>query len=711
MANRYWVGWLWDWDWGTSWHWSASSGGSPIAFTLGSENILNGSFTGNANNWTLGWTASYSSNTIVFSVGAGGNITQTQSFTVVTKYYLVSVDITSYTSGTLEVDGFGSGQKSFPQSTWTHTLVMRCSSGGQDIYIGWYDFVGTIDNVSIKEITNYTSVIPQSWDDVFFDTNSGLYNGNQIYTNIFPGSCHDFTSTTTVSYGIDLNIEIYGSIVWEAWLSFTSNIDMQATTSETIESNGAQLGDVNFYGVGGAWTLQDDITCRAIYHENGHLDANDFNITAYSYYAYHDIDYTVQLTMGSWVWEITWDGGVFEIDNYSGTYATVDIGTSTIKFSWLDSYILYYDDTEATSDFTFYDIWNNTGDYLRFYNTYSSTPEPVFANINCHQYKISSWSKTYFDAWFIFSPEDFINLGTSGQENQITTTPPVSWPIGDTTLLTGGEHYEVWDILTVQGGNNSGQIQVDTVTAQTLGTEKVSNGSFTGNATWWSLASGWSYSSNNIYANGTNAASAQQTFSVSPSTLYKIKFSISGGNSGTMRIYFNNSYFNTLNFPFADGDYIFYVTTGWSDTGQGIRFTTQDASPFTGYIDNVSIQEVVVDGWEITSYTFIDRGDGYYPGNGYSLTGWYGQSAQVQMDTVYYTSLGVHYIVKVGGWVIDADYLDISHSIASPSNTWYAGDNSINNQSNADAWSGWIFTTSGGWWPAPNTSSFLAFMM
>jgi len=35
----------------------------------------------------------------------------------VTKYYLVSVDITSYTSGTLEVDGFGSGQKSFPQST------------------------------------------------------------------------------------------------------------------------------------------------------------------------------------------------------------------------------------------------------------------------------------------------------------------------------------------------------------------------------------------------------------------------------------------------------------------------------------------------------------------------------------------------------------------------------------------------------------------
>ena len=49
-------------------------------------------------------------------------------------------------------------------------------------------------------------------------------------------------------------------------------------------------------------------------------------------------------------------------------------------------------------------------------------------------------------------------------------------------------------------------------------------------------------------------------------------------------------------------------------------------------------------------------------------------------------------LVKTGGGTISSDYLNIQHSVATPADTWYAGLNSTDNQANATAGSGWIFT-------------------
>lgn len=51
-------------------------------------------------------------------------------------------------------------------------------------------------------------------------------------------------------------------------------------------------------------------------------------------------------------------------------------------------------------------------------------------------------------------------------------------------------------------------------------------------------------------------------------------------------------------------------------------------------------------------------------------------------------SPSTHNLVKVGGGIVSADWLNISNSSASPANTWYAGVNSINTTNN----SGWIFS-------------------
>ena len=44
-----------------------------------------------------------------------------------------------------------------------------------------------------------------------------------------------------------------------------------------------------------------------------------------------------------------------------------------------------------------------------------------------------------------------------------------------------------------------------------------------------------------------------------------------------------------------------------------------------------------------------------------------------------------------GTTLVDSDYLDISYSIGTPSNRWYAGSNSTDSGNNT----GWIFTPGG----------------
>ena len=65
-------------------------------------------------------------------------------------------------------------------------------------------------------------------------------------------------------------------------------------------------------------------------------------------------------------------------------------------------------------------------------------------------------------------------------------------------------------------------------------------------------------------------------------------------------------------------------------------------------------------------------------------------ASRVSIDTE--ASTATHALVKSGGGTVSCDYLNIQHSVATPIKTWYAGANSVNNQSVATAGSGWRFT-------------------
>lgn len=74
-----------------------------------------------------------------------------------------------------------------------------------------------------------------------------------------------------------------------------------------------------------------------------------------------------------------------------------------------------------------------------------------------------------------------------------------------------------------------------------------------------------------------------------------------------------------------------------------------------------------------------------------TITNWNISGTASNLVSLTSSSTANYTLTKAGGGQVRADYLDIRHSVATPSDTWYAGVNSTDNQSIATAGSGWIF--------------------
>jgi hypothetical protein len=89
----------------------------------------------------------------------------------------------------------------------------------------------------------------------------------------------------------------------------------------------------------------------------------------------------------------------------------------------------------------------------------------------------------------------------------------------------------------------------------------------------------------------------------------------------------------------------------------------------------------------------------------FTVTGTSGNVVTINScDSTYAANTSTHSLVKSGA-VVSCDYMNIQHSVATPSSTWYAGANSTDNQAVANAGSGWLFTVP----PVGGTSNFFEF--
>lgn len=212
---------------------------------------------------------------------------------------------------------------------------------------------------------------PSPVDNVFFDVNSFSSTGQTVTVDVATAYCNDMNWTGALykptfagANAYNNNLNIYGSLTFITNMTYAylNDVYFQATTTgKTITTATQNFSErVVFNGIGGEWTLMDDLTLiQSGYYGgegriecvNGVLNSNNKNITALAIYG----DATGSLILGSSLVTLTYGGG-----EAWGVYQgfSLDAGTSTIVCSGNGSYMqfYYYTITESPPPITYYDV-------------------------------------------------------------------------------------------------------------------------------------------------------------------------------------------------------------------------------------------------------------------------------------------------------------------------------------------------------------------
>jgi len=140
-------------------------------------------------------------------------------------------------------------------------------------------------------------------------------------------------------------------------------------------------------------------------------------------------------------------------------------------------------------------------------------------------------------------------------------------------------------------------------TASVLGSELVTNGTFTGSATGWTLGSGWTYGTNNVSYDGVAITLMSQAMSTVAGIMYKIEFDISGSTGAQLSFRFTGTSSEIIfnNLVTTDKSYTYYYTAISNNTTLTIYGQNTDLKVFT--IDNVSVKEYTTSNVPRIDYT------------------------------------------------------------------------------------------------------------
>jgi len=282
-AKRYWIGGTGNWNDPT--HWSNSSGGLSGVTSFGTNLIANGSFD-NSEYWGLYSNFNISGGTLNCNTNIQNYAYQTIN-SITGRTYFLTFSITSYTSGSISsqigTDLFGiySGLGTYTGYTTTSTW--------NTLYFSTAAFVGSIDNVSVREVVS----IPTESSDVIFDQNS--FSGTSVVTINTVATCltMDWTginqSVTFLNTLYTLNL--YGSLILSTGLTWTFNnighISVKTSSSMFIDTKGVIM-EVSANGKGlyfdgtGTYELKNTLILGgnpAINVNSGTFNSNSYDIS------------------------------------------------------------------------------------------------------------------------------------------------------------------------------------------------------------------------------------------------------------------------------------------------------------------------------------------------------------------------------------------------------------------------------------------------
>jgi hypothetical protein len=120
----------------------------------------------------------------------------------------------------------------------------------------------------------------------------------------------------------------------------------------------------------------------------------------------------------------------------------------------------------------------------------------------------------------------------------------------------------------------------------TAASELVTNGSFTGSASGWTLGAGWAYGANAVTATASNAA-LSQSITLAANAFFLVSFVVSAFAAGTCAVTHGGTSITGLSAIAADGTY-----TGTFFSAGGAETLAFTGTGFTGTIDNVSVTQL-----------------------------------------------------------------------------------------------------------------------
>jgi hypothetical protein len=122
----------------------------------------------------------------------------------------------------------------------------------------------------------------------------------------------------------------------------------------------------------------------------------------------------------------------------------------------------------------------------------------------------------------------------------------------------------------------------------TLGNEMVVNGTFTGNATGWTLGAGWAYGTNNVAKTGVGVGTLTQTaaLTIVAGQWYKVTLTISGFTSGSLAVALGGT---TSPNTFAENG----VFVLWIKSTDTTSLIVTPAATTTLNVDDVSVKPLI----------------------------------------------------------------------------------------------------------------------
>jgi autotransporter-associated beta strand protein len=557
------------------------------------------------------------------------------------------------------------------------------------------------------------------------DGGSSTLNVNSVSATAWNGTGSVFSAGTgTVVFGGLSNQTLAASATTFNNLTFSGDGTKTFTSATTINGTFNNVGGSPAYAL---WSQSDKSTHITL--SNGDLRATSDGASN------HQVRATIGKSSGKWYWESTFHrtnandpyyvpGGISKtsgsVEDYTGSTAngvcfTTDTDGASHGSKWTSG-------TQTTGYNTIAD-WVD-GDVVGMALDMDAGTITVYRNNVSLGVMLSGLSGTYYPATgSSFTPGyTTANFGATA----FTYTPPVGFNSGiytggSSTIATGNQTITLGGDFTNTGtafdAGSSNIILAGTSTQSLAGfttTGTVSMTKTAGTATLQGAVNAGALTINGV--GGTLNLGTGLTHTITGATTVT-NGTLDGGSSNITTASFSSSNSNTRTLALGTGT--------WSLTGTG---TVWDMTTSTGATITPGSSTIKLTNASASAKTFAGGGNTYNnlwfapaggsgsftisgnntfnnfkddgtaahsilftTGSTQSFSSWSVVGNPGQLISIDSTTTGTHNLQIVGSGSVSSDYLNIQHSVATPSGRWFAGAHSTNNQGVSSPGSGWFF--------------------